>query len=136
MSMIRRAITGAAFGLAALTLSACAATDADGNATGLTQSTAFYTAYQKLVQENYTGARDGFLAIVGDEPDNAYAHLNLGVAYEELGEADLAKAHYQIALDTDPDAQIIEEVEDGEVRSDVNTTVGELATKNLDAMGG
>lgn len=136
MSMIRKAATGAALGFAALALVACTTeTGSGGSGSDPGTSAAFATGYQMLIDQNYVGARDAFLAIVANDPDNAYAHLNLGVAYEELGDLQLAKTHYNLALDTGASQPIAGTVEDGVVQNDVNTTVGALATRNLTALG-
>lgn len=130
MSMIRTTITAPLLGLAALALVACAAPG------GPAPQSALSAANDKLIAQDYPGARDAFLAIIAEDPNNAYAHLNLGVAYEELGEVELAKTHYNLAIQTGGSSPIAGTVEDGVVSGGVSTTVGALATQNLTALGG
>ncbi len=129
MIMIRKGFAGAIVGLSALALVGCASSDAP-------EQTAFGSAYDLLVAQDYASARDAFLAILSNDPNNAYAHLNLGVAYEELGETELARTHYGLALQNGSDAPIAGTVEDGVVKSGLATTVGALANQNLAGLGG
>ena len=132
MFTISNGVRNAALGLVALGLVGCG-----GITTGPDSETAsFDAAYQLLVDQDYEGARDGFLDILEADPGNPYAHLNLGVAYEELGDLEGARRHYELAIETGADAPIAGTVEDGAVTEDANTTVGSLAQQNLAGLGG
>jgi len=52
--------------------------------------------------EDYTGAISEFQAAAQMEPSNASYHCNLGVAYDENDQDDLALAEYEKTLAIDP----------------------------------
>ncbi len=48
-------------------------------------------------------ARDEFLAVLNNNPKDAYAHYCLGLLYEHLGEAESAATHYKAVAEIAPD---------------------------------
>lgn len=50
-----------------------------------------------------TRARDILMGVLEEEPDNAVAHLDLGIAQQRLGDMSEARISYQRAVDADPD---------------------------------
>ncbi len=87
-----------------------------------------------IVAEDYGAARDHYLAVLSKKPADPWAHLNLGVAYEELGQLDLAREHYELAIKHGDDAEIVEVAQDGNV-ADRETTVAKVAAGNLATLG-
>ena len=86
-----------------------------------------------MVANEYAAARDHYQAMLVEYPDNPYALLNLGVAYEELGNIDLAKEHYEAALAAGENAEIAEVAEKGKVAAKP-TTVAVVARANLERL--
>jgi tetratricopeptide (TPR) repeat protein len=92
-------------------------------------------AWRSIVAEDYSSARAQYESILAADPDNPYANLNLGVAYEELGDTALAAKHYQVAIASGTEAQILEVAQDGNTAGR-STTVKQVATENLARLGG
>lgn len=90
--------------------------------------------WAKIVAEDYAGARDYYIGVLAERPDDPWAHLNLGVAYQELGQVDLARQHYEFAVEYGEYAEIIEVARDGTVDGR-RATVAEVAADNLAALG-
>ncbi|MDH3667941.1 MAG: hypothetical protein OEN23_13525 [Paracoccaceae bacterium] len=90
--------------------------------------------WSMIVAEDYTAARDHYLAVLSEKPADPWAHLNLGVAYEELAELDLARQHYELAVEHGRNAEIGEVAQDGNV-ADRETTVAKVAAGNLASLG-
>ncbi len=86
--------------------------------------------WSKIVAEDYSGARDYYLTVLAERPTNPWANLNIGVAYEELGQIDLARQHYELAARHGELAEIVEVAHDGNVVGR-STTVAEVAADNL-----
>ena len=59
-------------------------------------------AFDAHIAEDYEVALRRYTQIIEREPDNAWAHLNRSMVYEELGEADKAEADLQRAQELDP----------------------------------
>ena len=89
--------------------------------------------WELMVAKDYVAARDHYEAMLAEHPDNPYAHLNLGVAYHQLGEPDRARAHYEIAIAEGGSAEISMVSEEGSVGSRPST-VAEVARTNLDTL--
>lgn len=87
--------------------------------------------WELMVAREYAAARDHYEALLAEYPDNPYAHLNLGVAYHQLGEIDLARRNYEAAIAHGGDAEISMVAEQGNVATRPDT-VAEQARKNLD----
>ena len=87
-----------------------------------------------LVAQDYAGARAYYEQAVAANPDDPYVHLNLGVAYEKLGDKERAAQHYRVALANGQEAEITEVAEDGRVAAR-RTTVARLAEENLAGLG-
>ena len=86
--------------------------------------------WELMVANEYAAARDHYEALLVDYPGNPYALLNLGVAYEELGDTGLAREHYEAALANGANAEIAEVAEKGQVATKP-TTVAAVAEQNL-----
>ena len=93
------------------------------------------TAWRSIVAEDYSSARDQYASILAGDPNDPYANLNIGVAYEELGDLAMAAKHYQIAIDHGAEAEVIEVAQDGKT-TDRFTTVKAVATENLARVSG
>lgn len=91
--------------------------------------------WELMVARDYPAARDHFEAMLAGYPDNPYVHLNLGVAYHELGQTDLARRHYELAIAEGGTAEISTVSRQGNVE-DQPSTVADLARTNLDRLGG
>ncbi len=90
--------------------------------------------WSKIVAGDYTGARDWYEAVLARNPDDAYAHLNLGVALEKLGDREGAARHYRAAIAKGRRAEVAEVAEDGTVKRQ-RATVAQLAERNLAELG-
>jgi len=101
-------------------LSGCATNDRDDLA----------EAWQYMLAEDYLGARDAYELILLRDPNNPYAHLNLGFAYQQLGINDAARAHYESAVKFGGNARISQVVEEGQVKT-VASTVADKGRENL-----
>ena len=93
------------------------------------------TAWRSIVAEDYSSARDQYASILAGDPKDPYANLNIGVAYEELGDLAMAAKHYQLAIDHGAEAQIVQVAQDGKT-ADRKTTVRNVATENLARVNG
>jgi Tfp pilus assembly protein PilF len=93
------------------------------------------SAWRSIVSEDYSSARDQYTSILAGDPNDPYANLNIGVAYEELGDLAMAAKHYQIAIDHGAEAQILKVAQDGKT-ANRTTTVKAVATENLARVGG
>lgn len=90
--------------------------------------------WNMIVAEDYAGARAHYESLLASDPNNPYVNLNLGVAYEELGDKAMAAKHYQVALANGKDAGVSEVAEDGSVAGR-KTTVAKVAEENLAGLG-
>lgn len=91
--------------------------------------------WSMIVAQDYAGARAHYQSMLADDPNNPYVNLNLGVAFEELGDKEMAAKHYQVAIANGRDAEIAEVAEDGNVAKS-STTVASVARRNLAGLGG
>jgi outer membrane protein OmpA-like peptidoglycan-associated protein len=57
-----------------------------------------HPGYKALKAENFQAARDYLAETHAEDPNDAFAELNLGVAYQELGRMDLAEPLYRQAM--------------------------------------
>ncbi len=108
--------------VSALLLAACASGDP-----------AHEAAWEAMVAQDYPAARDRYQGILAERPDDAFAHLNLGVAYQNLGDYARAREHYNHAITYGGGAQGSRIVESGQV-STKTATVADLARANLQAL--
>ena len=90
--------------------------------------------WDMIVAEDYSNARAHYQSLLADDPNNPYVNLNLGVAYEELGDLEMAAKHYQVALANGEDVEINEVARDGNTAGR-NTTVADVAQENLNTLG-
>lgn len=120
--MRRHSILGAMIGVALL--AGCAS-----------QNSEFDSAWRSIVQQDYAEARAKYQAILAGDPNNPYAHLNIGVAYEELGDTAMAADHYRAAIANGSKAEIGEIAQDGTVTGR-RITVKEVAIDNLARLAG
>lgn len=98
------------------------------------QSQALDDGWDMIVAQDYNSARAHYQSLLADDPNNPYVNLNLGVAYEELGDKEMAAKHYQVAVANGKDAQIKEVAQDGNT-ADRSTTVMKVAQENLATLG-
>lgn len=86
--------------------------------------------WKLMLAQDYAAARDHYESMLVDYPTNPYAHLNLGVAYQQLGETELARQQYEAAIEHGGSAEVtrVAEREDIESRT---STVADLARQNL-----
>lgn len=110
-----------AFAALAVLLSSCVASE---------EHVELKRGWELMVANEYADARDHYEAMLVDYPENPYALLNLGVAYQELGDTDLAREHYEAALANGANAEIAEVAEKGQIAAKP-TTVADLARQNL-----
>jgi len=87
-----------------------------------------------MLAADYAGARDHYEQMLTKYPDNAYVHLNLGVAYHQLGNADLARQEYEAAIKYGQNAPVTRVAEGGSVDA-ATTTVADKARENLKLLG-
>lgn len=99
------------------------------------QNKAQNDAWDSIVAQDYASARAQYEAILAADPNNPYANLNIGVAYEQLGDMSMAAKHYQAAIASGKEAQIVEVAQDGNT-AERRTTVAKVAEENLTRVGG
>ncbi len=99
-----------------------------GCATGA--SSELRDAWKLMLVEDYAGARDIYQGVLAEYPNNPYAHLNIGFAYQQLGKIALAREHYEAAIEHGGKAEVTRVVVEGEVVSKV-TTVADKGQENL-----
>lgn len=88
-----------------------------------------------MLAKEYPAARDHYEGMLVEFPTNPYVHLNLGVAYQRLGNRDLARQHYEAAIAYGAEAEVTRVVKEGEVAPSV-TTVADQARDNLLTLSG
>ncbi len=98
------------------------------------QTEALDDGWTMITEEDYGSARAHYQSMLADDPNNPYANLNLGVAYEETGENEMAAKHYQVAIANGKNAQIGAVAQDGNV-APRETTVAKVAQENLAGLG-
>lgn len=106
--------------IAALTLAGCATGPSAGLAKG----------WKLMVSQKFPAAVDQYQKVLKKYPDNPYAHLNLGVAYQRLDKTDLARQQYQAAVKYGGSAQVTQVAQEKGVNART-TTVADLARQNL-----
>ena len=79
------------------------------------QTEALDDGWSMLVAEDYASAQAHYQSMLAEDPNNAVANLNLGVAYEELGDNAKAAKHYQIAIANGKDALLQAVAHEGSV---------------------
>lgn len=91
--------------------------------------------WSMIVAQDFAGARAHYQTLLADDPNNPYLNLNLGVAFDELGDKEMAAKHYRVAIANGRDAEIAEVADDGNVAKRAST-VANVARQNLAALGG
>ena len=86
--------------------------------------------WDMITAEDYSSARAHYQSMLAEDPNNPYANLNIGVAYEELGDKEMAAKHYQVAIANGKDAEFQEVAQDGNTAGRA-TTVAKIAQENL-----
>lgn len=86
--------------------------------------------FDMLATQNYAAAEALFAQEVAEDPNNAYAHLNLGAAHEAQGNNALAAQHYQQAVALGEGVPVGRTVYNGQVRPE-DTTVAAVGAYNL-----
>ena len=71
--------------------------------------------WEQMKAEDWPAARATYEGLLVDYPTNPYAHLNLGFVYQELGEFDKARVHYEAAIQYGKTAEVTSIVEEGKV---------------------
>ena len=98
------------------------------------QGKALDDGWSMITAEDYASARAHYQSMLAEDPNNPYANLNLGVAYEEGDDNEMAAKHYQIAVANGKEALIQEVAQDGNV-APRETTVAKVAQENLASLG-
>ncbi len=98
------------------------------------QGKALDDGWSLIAAQDYASAQAHYQTMLAEDPNNPYANLNLGVAYEELGDNEMAAKHYQVAVANGQDAEIQEVAQDGNVARR-ETTVAKVAQENLRCVG-
>ncbi len=119
--MRRLAIVGAM--VAGLVLAGCS-----------TQGAALDDGWKLIAAQEFGAAQAHYQSMLAEDPDNPYVNLNLGVAYEESGNNEMAAKHYQVAVANGKDATIQEVAQDGNV-APRESTVAMIAQENLASLG-
>ena len=119
--MRRLAVVGAM--IAGLLVSGCS-----------TQGGALDEGWSMIAAQEYDSARAHYQSMLAEDPNNPYVNLNLGVAFEESGDNEMAAKHYQVAVANGAEAEIQEVVQDGNVAPRA-TTVAKIAQENLACLG-
>ena len=91
--------------------------------------------WKMITAQDFSSARAHYQSLLAENPNNPYANLNLGVAYEELGDKQMAAKHYQVAVANGKDAEIQEVSQDGNTAMRA-TTVSKIAQENLAGLNG
>jgi tetratricopeptide (TPR) repeat protein len=120
--MRKLAVVGAV--MSALMLSGCSGLGEDQD-----------NGWDMIAAQDFSSARAHYQSMLAENPNDPYANLNLGVAYEELGDKQLAAKHYQVAIANGKDAEIQEVAQDGKTAAR-STTVAKIAQENLAGLGG
>ena len=107
-------------GISLLVLAACADSASERMQPG----------FEMLSSRNYAGAEAFFADAVAEDPDNAYAHLNLAVAHQAQGDIAMAREHYQQAVAFGEGEPIGQTTYDGQVKTE-ESTVAAVAAYNL-----
>jgi len=98
------------------------------------QGDAMDDGWSMITTQDYAAARAHYQSLLAEDPNNPYVNLNLGVAYEELGDNEVAAKHYQVAVANGKEAPIQEVAQDGNV-APRETTVTKVAQENLASLG-
>ena len=98
------------------------------------QSGGLNDGWSMISGQDYSAARAHYQSMLASDPNNPYVNLNLGVAYEETGDNEMAAKHYQVAVANGSQAQIQEVAQDGNV-APLETTVAKVARENLASLG-
>ena len=98
------------------------------------QTEALDTGWTMITEQDYASARVHYKSMLAEDPNNPYANLNLGVAYEETGDNEMAAQHYQVAVANGKNARIQAVSQDGNV-APRRTTVAKIAEENLRCLG-
>ena len=120
--MRRLAVVGAM--MAGLVLSGCTVGQGEGLDNGWSMITA----------QDYAAAQAHYQGMLAEDPNNPYVNLNLGVAYEEIGDNEMAAKHYRAAVANGKGELIQEVAQDGNV-APRETTVAKVAQENLASLG-
>ena len=98
------------------------------------QGDALDDGWKLIAAQDYAAARGQYQSMLAGDPDNPYVNLNLGVAYEETGDDEMAAKHYQVAVATGKEAWIQQVAQDGNV-APRETNVAKIAEENLACLG-
>jgi tetratricopeptide (TPR) repeat protein len=90
--------------------------------------------WELLVARDFQGARAYYETVLAERPNDPYANLNLGVAYEELGDKEMAAKHYRVALANGKNSQVRRVLEDGSI-APRETYIAKVAEENLAKLG-
>ena len=99
------------------------------------QGGALDEGWSMIAAQDYASARAHYQSMLAEDPNNPYVNLNLGVAFEESGDNEMAAKHYQVAVANGAEAEIQEVAQDGNVAPRA-TTVAKIAQENLACLGG
>ena len=89
--------------------------------------------WELMLARDYPGARDHYQGMLAKHPKNPYVHLNLGVAYHQIGNYELARQDYEVAIQYGEDAEVSRVVEQGEV-APIITSVADKGRENLEIL--
>lgn len=98
-------------------------------------SSGLQEGWELMVAKEYAAARDQYKSVLEEDPDNPYAHLNLGVAYHRLGQTQRANRQYELAIEHGGSARVTQVAEETGIASRT-TTVADQARQNLQSAAG
>jgi len=103
----------------------CATTD-----TGSREWDLVERGFYNMVEQDWGGAEQDFLAALEENPNNPYAVLNLGAVYQNTGREAQAKALYERLFALKPEATADKATYD----ADVGHPLTDIAQRNLSLM--
>ena len=98
------------------------------------QGDALDDGWSMIARQDYASAQAHYQSMLAGDPSNPYVHLNLGVAFEEGGDNEMAAKHYQLAVANGAEAGVQQVAQDGNV-APRETTIAKIAEENLACLG-
>lgn len=113
---------------ATMLLGACAATEVEQSELSL--------GLEAIKEGRLPAAEQHFNTILAENPNDAFANLNLGLVKATTGRREEAIGHYQLAVSNGEDIVVQSLVRPGEAQTEnITTTVANVARRNLEKLG-